>query len=129
MKVSLPGAATWAGASTSGCNAWPLGNTLTAPAAGDAAWIAGNYDANGYCSWGAALSANKAYGVQLLGASATAGVHAPVALSTWNTATSTDKGPRIDGNPVFDSVVVIADSTGAFTVEAIKPVVTGETTD
>lgn len=129
MKVSLPGAATWAGASSAGCKAWALGNTLTAPVAGDAAWISGNYDANGYCNFGAALSANKAYGMTLLGSSATAGVHAPVALSTWNTATSADKGPAIDGNPVFDSVVVIADSTGAFTVEATKPVVEGETTD
>lgn len=127
MKISLPAAATWPGASS--CYAWPLGNTLTAPIAGDASWIVGALDSNGYCSWASALSASKAYGVRLYGSSASAGVHAPVALSTWNTNTAADEGPRIDGNPVFDSVVVIADSTGAFTLEATKPVVEGETTD
>jgi len=126
MKITLPAAATWAGST---CHAWPVGTSLTAPVAGDASWIAGALDANSYCSWASALSAGKAYGVRVYGSSAAAGVHAPVALSTWNTNTAADKGPRIDGNPVFDSVVVVADPTGTFTLEATKPVVEGETTD
>jgi len=130
MKITLPAAAaTWvAGVST--CNAWALGSSLTAPVAGDAAWLVGALDANDYCSWSVALSANKAYGVQLTGSAAAVGVHAPVDLSTWNTNVATNKGPKIDGNPVFDTVVVIADSTGEFAIEATKPtVVAPETTD
>lgn len=130
LLVSLPAsAATWGGANTVGCSAWALKDTLTAPVALDAAWIAGSLDANNYCSFATALSANTAYGVRLLGSSATAGVHAPVALSTWNTNTAADKGPRIDGNPVFDTVVVVADPAGTFAVEAVLPVVEGETTN
>jgi hypothetical protein len=108
---------------------WAVPLTLTAPVANDAAWIDGTLSSTGYCSWESALSANKAYGVQMLvgtAGSASAGVHAPVALSTWNTDTggvSTDKGPRIDGNPVFDSVVVIIDSVGTFEIAATLPTV------
>jgi hypothetical protein len=66
--------------------------------------VSGTY----YCSFATELSANTAYALALPRSTSTAkaGVYAPVALTTRMNKETTNIGPVLDANPVFDSVAV-----------------------
>jgi len=66
--------------------------------------------------------------MQMVATTPVAGIFAPIAMSTWMSSDTTVHGPTMDSNPVFDSIVTVADPTGTFTVELTLPTVTSPET-
>ena len=114
LKVTLP--STMVHVQEATCHHWALaagslasGFTYgTDTPTGTLNTVSGSY----YCSFTTALTGGVAYGLALgrTTSSATAGVYAPVALQTRMNRETTNIGPVLDTNQVFDSVAVGAAS-------------------